>query len=334
MVWSFSYQEFKNSLKFKIMFCSTIIPTIGRETLARAVDSILEQDFMEDDFEVIVVNDTGRPLPYASWQELSRVQIVTTNQRERCVARNTGAAKAKGKYLHFLDDDDWMYPKALQIFWEISQDKSEAAWFYGGVELIDSTGELIAPLNMGRSGNCFVQAVAGAWFPLQASLINAKVFFEIGGFNPVLYATQDLDLARRIALIGEFINIQANVAGVQRSLAHWDSSTDYVNAPHYNRWSRNQILNDHGVFNRMRVSADTAYWHGRILHAYLTSFHLNMRHLRLTTAFSRIIFAVFCLLTSGLVMFRREYWQAVFDDRVPFTSAYIIQSTLDDRESS
>lgn len=36
------------------MFSSTVIPTIGRATLARAVQSVLEQDFNADDFEVIV----------------------------------------------------------------------------------------------------------------------------------------------------------------------------------------------------------------------------------------------------------------------------------------
>jgi len=45
------------------MFCSTIIPTIGRATLARAVQSVLEQDFTAADYEVIIVNDSGKPLP-------------------------------------------------------------------------------------------------------------------------------------------------------------------------------------------------------------------------------------------------------------------------------
>ena len=41
------------------MFSSTIIPTINRGTLSRAVLSVLEQDFSADDFEVIVVNELG-----------------------------------------------------------------------------------------------------------------------------------------------------------------------------------------------------------------------------------------------------------------------------------
>ena len=44
------------------VFSSTIIPTVDRPTLGRAVLSVLDQEFAEADFEVIVVNDSGAPL--------------------------------------------------------------------------------------------------------------------------------------------------------------------------------------------------------------------------------------------------------------------------------
>ena len=48
------------------MFCSTIIPTVNRPTLSRAVYSVLQQDFPEDQYEIIVVND---------WASLYLMQI-------------------------------------------------------------------------------------------------------------------------------------------------------------------------------------------------------------------------------------------------------------------
>ncbi|MGH2524992.1 MAG: glycosyltransferase family A protein, partial [Anaerolineales bacterium] len=98
------------------MFCSVVIPTIGRATLGRSVQSVLAQDCGAAGFEVIVVNDSGRPLPEAAWQRADGVRLITTNRRERSVARNTGAALAKGDYLCFLDDDDWLLPGALEAF--------------------------------------------------------------------------------------------------------------------------------------------------------------------------------------------------------------------------
>jgi len=58
--------------------------------------------FTADDFEVIIVNDSGQPLPEADWQKSKRVRIINTNRRERSVARNAGAAIARGRYLHFF----------------------------------------------------------------------------------------------------------------------------------------------------------------------------------------------------------------------------------------
>src|SRR3970040_2395364 len=109
------------------MFCSAIIPTVGRSTLTRAVESVLTQSLPASAFEAIVVNDSGVPLPEADWQKSGRVQVVTTNRRERSVARNTGAAAANGRYLHFLDDDDWLFPNAYRYLFELSQ-ASHAKW--------------------------------------------------------------------------------------------------------------------------------------------------------------------------------------------------------------
>ena len=78
----------------QFMFATTIIPTIGRATLSRAVRSVLDQAFDAADFEVIVVNDSGSPLPDAEWRRSERVRVVDTRRRERSVARNTGAAVA------------------------------------------------------------------------------------------------------------------------------------------------------------------------------------------------------------------------------------------------
>ena len=49
------------------MFLSTIIATIDRPTLARAVQSGFRQELDADDFELIVVNNLGSPLPFADW---------------------------------------------------------------------------------------------------------------------------------------------------------------------------------------------------------------------------------------------------------------------------
>ena len=159
------------------MFCTTIIPTVNRPTLAQAVNSILDQDFSREDFEVIVVNDSGSPLEETGWMKSERVRVINTDHLERCVARNTAAAMARGKYLHFLDDDDWMLPGAFEALWKLAEQDKKATWLYGGYNLVNDQGDLLEECRPDEQGNCFVRFVAGEWLPLQAAIIASSAFF-------------------------------------------------------------------------------------------------------------------------------------------------------------
>src|ERR1035437_3450278 len=101
------------------MFVSVIIPTVDRPSLIRSVNSVLDQEFTEEEFEVIVVNDTGRALTPAPWQSSPRARILDSQKRNRCFARNAGATVAKGRFLIFLDDDDWLLPGAFAAHWAV-----------------------------------------------------------------------------------------------------------------------------------------------------------------------------------------------------------------------
>jgi glycosyltransferase involved in cell wall biosynthesis len=290
------------------MFCSTIIPTIGRPTLSRAVHSVLDQTFTAAHFEIIVVNDSGQSLPEADWQQSDRVQVIHTKQRERSIARNTGAAIARGRYLHFLDDDDWLLPGALENLWALAQ-ASNAAWLYGSSQLVDRQGKTLIQLRHGMSGNCFVQTMAGEWIPLQASCIKAEAFFAVGGFHPLVLAAEDIDLCRRITLRSDIAGTQAVVVCIGMGVK--DSSTDYARAAEYSRWAREKILSEPGTFARMCASASSSYWRGRIVRAYLTSVVWNLQRKNVFTAASRATFGLASFALAGRHILSRGFWCAV-----------------------
>ena len=277
------------------MFCSTIIPTVSRVTLSRAVESVLEQNIPYNEFEVIVVNDSGQRLPKSSWQKIKNVQIINTNRRERSVARNTGAAMACGRYLHFLDDDDWLAPGAYQSFLDLSRTTS-AKWLYGMTQLINRQLQPTIQLKHGLKGNCFVQAMAGEWIPLQASFIERKTFLEVGGFNPFLSGPEDIDLLRRILRTEEVAETPNLVAYV--IMGGEGSTTDYARHPQASRWAREILLDSSNVHERMHLSAKNSFWRGRMLRVYLTSAVWNMAHRRFFSAASRIWSSIFTVLQS------------------------------------
>ena len=290
------------------MFCSTIIPTVGRPSLSRAVQSVLDQTLEGDDFEVIVVNDSGEALPAADWQRSDRVKTITTHHRERSVARNTGAAIAQGRFLHFLDDDDLLLPGALSCLRELSR-TSDAAWLYGGSQLVDRQDKPLIQLHHGLNGNCFVQVMAGEWIPLQASIIRADAFFSIGGFNPRVVSAEDIDLCRRFALRGDLAYAPAVVVNI--GMGTENSTTDYRCSAKLSRWAREGALDAPGAFARMRASAYSSAWSGRIVRIYLTSVIWNLQHRRLFSATSRAVygFAGFCLAGSRLLS--KSFWTAL-----------------------
>lgn len=306
------------------VFFSYIIPTIGRASLETAAKSILDQDFTRADYEVIIVNDSGTPLPAADWHASPRVRIIDTNKCERCFARNSGAAVAKGKYLAFLDDDDWILPGALESFWHLAKQYPNAAWLYGGIRIVDERGRILAEINSKLNGNRFAQIMGGAWAPIQASLIEARSFFEVGMFNPLIAVTEDEDLCRRIAYHGDIANTPEVVAVLYRGQA-WNTSSNYLRAPEDVKYSRDLILSNPGVLQRLMASADSAFWYGRILRVYLSTVSWNWKKSRILTAMSRVFYSAAVFTASLPYFFSKEYWSGLRAQHAPDTLHFVME---------
>lgn len=280
---------------------------------------MIDQGFPEEDVEVIVVNDSGKPLVPGGWQESNLVTIISTQRRERSIARNTGAAIARGRYLHFLDDDDWLLPGALEALWGLSN-QSQKEWLYGCTQLIDRQGRELIQLEHGLRGNCFTKIMAGEWIPLQSSFIRSDLFFQIGGFSPSLSGPEDIDLCRRFALHGEFDYTSQIVACVEMGSAK--STTDYAFSLVAARTSRESILDQPDVFKRLRGSAQSNVLDGRIVRIYLTSTFWNIKHHNLLKAIIRMAYATFSFLISGRSVLKLSYWRAISK---PYTSDTFLQ---------
>jgi glycosyltransferase involved in cell wall biosynthesis len=287
------------------MFCSTVIPTIGRSTLSRAVYSVLDQAFRADDFEVIVVSDSGQALPEMDWQHSGRVRVVDTNRRERSVARNTGAAIARGKYLHFLDDDDVLLPGALDAFWALDQ-SSDAVWLYGSYQSVDNDGNLIREFHPDVSGDIFALLVAGESIPFQASLLQARQFFAVGAYDPRITGVEDRDLGRRMALFGTVARTSAVVAKIR--VGEQGSTTDWSMLAEGDRWGREKALSEQGAFARLWTSANSSYLHGRVSRAYFASMVWNLKRRNMFVAANR---ATLGMIFAGQHMLSVDFWRGL-----------------------
>ena len=100
---------------------SIIVPVYRAEKyLSRCVGSILEQTFT--DFELILVDD-GSPdksgkLCDKYAKKDSRIKVIHKENGGVSSARNAGLDIAQGKYITFIDSDDWVSEKYLQLLIE------------------------------------------------------------------------------------------------------------------------------------------------------------------------------------------------------------------------
>ena len=96
---------------------SVIIPVYNVESyLKQCLDSICNQSFK--DIEIICVNDGSTDSSLSILEEYasrdSRIDIISQPNRGLASARNTGFAKAEGKYIYFIDSDDYIELDALE----------------------------------------------------------------------------------------------------------------------------------------------------------------------------------------------------------------------------
>ena len=101
----------------KIPSLSIIVPIYNVEPyLSRCIDSILEQTYT--DFEVILVDDGSPDRCGEIIEEYAKkdMRIVTLHQENKGVstARNAGLKIARGKYIGFVDPDDYVHEQCYQ----------------------------------------------------------------------------------------------------------------------------------------------------------------------------------------------------------------------------
>lgn len=112
---------------------SIIVPVYNVEDyLHRCVDSILSQDY--DAYEIILVDDGSTDSSGSLCDEWAkrceRIKVIHKPNGGLSSARNAGLKVAQGKYIWFIDSDDYIAEKCLdKIMTQIKSDGSEIIFF-------------------------------------------------------------------------------------------------------------------------------------------------------------------------------------------------------------
>lgn len=195
---------------------SVIIPTCNRpRTLWRAVKSALGQTCAAkgDRLEVLVVDDGEQdPAPVlasltgpAGQAELAgrELRLLRTGGRKGpAAARNLGIAHARGEYLAYLDDDDFLSPEHFERLLSALRTTGLRLAYSGAYVLREERDETggDAPARPGRKrmvmSNPYdpLDLQARNLFPIHAALHCRSLVDEVGGFDETLPAYEDYDL--------------------------------------------------------------------------------------------------------------------------------------------
>ena len=227
---------------------SVVIAVYNRaaETL-RAVRSVLKQTY--GNIELIVVDDCSSD---GTFQALKDYQDSLDGGRNFTLlrteknhgfpsnARNMGIATSRGKYVAFLDNDDWFLPDKIRKQVELFEtlDEGYGLVYCGYVRLFD-TGEVIREVRpVFRDtvyGVLLRENIIGSCTPM----VRREVFDKVGGYDEEVLCFEDRDMMMRIGKEYKFDFVDEVLACYQHSggqLSHSERSVsgrEYILRKHF-----------------------------------------------------------------------------------------------------
>jgi glycosyltransferase involved in cell wall biosynthesis len=176
------------------VYFSIIIPTYNREELIiECINKIKIQSFKS--WECIIINDGSTDNTKESVRLVikndSRFKLINQKNAERAISRNNGAKIAKGKYLIFLDSDDYFSENHLiSLYHEIKSNGEKEAMYFCNAHIVKNNIEELIHKN-----KIDVNQINYSFF-LNNSVIPARVcihhkIFEQFQFEPRAIIVED-----------------------------------------------------------------------------------------------------------------------------------------------
>ncbi len=193
---------------------SIIIPTYNRRHfVADAIDSCLAQT--HPNCEIIVVDDGSGDgtAGYLRERYGRRIRLIRQDNQGPGIARNRGLEAARGEFIHFLDADDQLHERKIEIGLSAFRAQPDVSVVYSHYQQVASDGA--TPVETGAFEQysddvyCELLRQTGARILTSSCMIRAGALRAVGGFaNDVNFrSAEDWDLFLRLARRYRFCGI-------------------------------------------------------------------------------------------------------------------------------
>lgn len=209
------------------MKISVIIPAHNSvATLARAVDSVLEQSYKAD--EIIVVDDGSTDATSEVAKMYDEVSLLRQKNMGVSSARNNGVMMASSEWIAFLDSDDTWHPEKLKEQAAYHRKNkgckvscTDEVWIRDGKEV--SIPKTFQKPQVATFESCLSYCNIAP----SSVLMQKKLFDRLGGFDESLEVCEDYDFWLRIlkeepiALVDRKLVYKYGGADDQLSMKQW-----------------------------------------------------------------------------------------------------------------
>ncbi len=183
---------------------TVIVPTYNRpRALRRCLEALAAQDYPSESFEVIVVDDGSDDVlapVVAEFRDGLRLTLLTQERAGPAVARNYGAASARGTWIAFIDDDCLATSDWLAGFASSFRANSHGALLGGAIAnpLTDNVYTELAEIILKVLLERYHPERGGVYFFRTANLaVRRDEFLTSGGFDPSFATSEDREFCDR-----------------------------------------------------------------------------------------------------------------------------------------
>ena len=188
---------------------SIICRTLGRPELQEALRSLSSQDYAN--IEIILVDAAGDDsLDSAAAGDRPLVLVTTGTALSRSQAANAGLAAAHGKYIQFLDEDDWIDSNHVSQLVSALESSEETAAAYSSTQKTSATGESLDYIF--REDFDPIMLMRDNYIPIHSLLFESSLLENDCGFDEAFDIYEDWDFWLQLSQHTDFQHIDSVTA--------------------------------------------------------------------------------------------------------------------------